>query len=302
MGIRNVTGVPAVTNPNDPFTVPVYSAQFSDSQCTDKIMDYPDSAIYANSCDSAGEAGLYVFIDYKPNDINQPPLNIALPNRVANPIVAFEGVLQNSCLAQDLTQALKYFSYPYSACEQSIGSSTYNKFSCSSSSAGDSVKLTINTYADSTCTSSPSPQSFDIDFCSNDENMWVTCPGPTADDDDYNSIPSPQPSSPSTSPPTSPPTTSGGSGGGGNNGGSGDNTISITTGGGSNSDSASNRGMLTALIVIAVMQFALTIVIYMKGNNTPAPIFMTTGNNPMVSGTNPMIAGTNPMVHNNNSL
>merc|ERR1712147_169664 len=66
--IRNVTGVPAMTSPNGPYKVPVYSAQFSDSQCTNKIMDYPDTSIQANQCISAAEAGLYVFVDYIPNN------------------------------------------------------------------------------------------------------------------------------------------------------------------------------------------------------------------------------------------
>eukprot|EP00605_Chrysophyceae_sp_TOSAG23-4_P000027 GSChrysophyteH1.ASY1.ANO1.27.1 assembled CDS len=163
--IRNVTGVPAVTNPNDPYTVPVYSAQFSDSQCTNKIMDYPDTSIRANSCDSAGEAGLYMFVDYIPNDTSKPPLNIAPPSKMQNANIAYTGNTQTSCQTQDLTQVRSYDAVR-SGCNSFSSGSSMQLTKCMASS--NLVNATVSTYTTTDCTG----------VADNTPHVYVPCSSP----------------------------------------------------------------------------------------------------------------------------
>jgi len=178
-----------VTNPNDPYIVPVYSAQYSDSQCSNKITDYAETSVEVNGCLDGG-GGVYVFIDYVANDITQSPLNIAPPSRIENPIIVYEESSSSACTEQDLSQTVQYEAWPYSGCALEPGETIeYVQFTCSTSQSGNTVTLNVNTYSDSQCSMSIQPQVYTIEPCSYYySTLWIDCPGgitPASDDSYY---------------------------------------------------------------------------------------------------------------------
>ncbi len=174
--LRSVPGVPPVTNPDDPITVPIYASIYSDAQCTNQTSSLPTASLKANYCalDQPGTWFKYEYVVSK-NDGN---FEVAPASQLVNPMYAYNSASDAGCAAHDLTSVTYYRAIPVlNKCTYSPINSEYATTTCMDGT------LYVNSYDNNQCSGSaetqPVLEKTDCDGSGERLRMWTTSCGPS---------------------------------------------------------------------------------------------------------------------------